>query len=268
MNAPPKLSLHKIGQIRKLKQKKYRKSSESFICEGFRLFDAALQSEKIQITNLLIHEDIIKSKNAQWALDKCFEKKISVFIIDKKSLKSLSDEMHSQGLLFTVKMQLSPASTLQSIDNRICVYLDRISDPGNLGTILRTAAWFGFNEIILSPECVDPFNEKSVRASAGAIFEVDIFTDIKFDWLDEHFRKIKNYQFIATGVSNSSALTNLKIAPKSIIFFGQEAAGLSRNIRDSADKLLSIPQIGNIESLNLAVACGIIMYEVSRQRSS
>jgi TrmH family RNA methyltransferase len=112
---------------------------------------------------------------------------------------------------------------------------------------------------MLSPGCVDPYNPKTVRASAGGIFDIDIYEDIHFEKLSAHFKDI-NYKFVAAVASSGIPLNEWKREPKNIIFFGQEASGLSTEIVDQADVCVSIESFGKQESLNLSVAAGIFMY--------
>jgi TrmH family RNA methyltransferase len=152
---------------------------------------------------------------------------------------------------------------LLTLEDKLLLYLDRISEPGNLGSILRSASWFGVKSILLSPECVDPWNPKAVRASAGSIFKLNIFTDLKFIFLKDRFKK-KGYQFISTVVFDGLPLNEWKIGKKTIIFLGQEASGLSKEILKHVDGHINIPGAGNVESLNLSVATGIILYEATK----
>jgi TrmH family RNA methyltransferase len=257
----PKLSLNKHKTIRKLKQKKQRRLSNCFICEGFRLFNAAIDSPGIRINELVITKNSQKTRQGIAVLNAAINKKIPVYWTDSSVMKELSDEVTPPGLLFTVEKHLSSKEMLKSIDDRVLIFLDRVSEPGNLGTIMRSAVWFGINKLILSPECVDPFNAKSVRASAGAIFDIHLFPDIDFKWLKANLKK-KDYRFIATATTDGVPLVQWKSESKCIIFFGQEAGGLSKDIIDSADVLLGIPGSGKIESLNLSVSVGIILYEI------
>ncbi len=150
---------------------------------------------------------------------------------------------------------------LTTADEQLILYLDRITDPGNMGTIIRSAAWFGIPFIVLSPGCVDPFNPKAVRASAGAVFTLPICPGIEFDWLHEWFKK-KDYEFIATVAQNGLPPDQWHLNSKSIIFFGQEAGGLDKQILDLADRQLTIPGAGKVESLNISVAAGIFLFEL------
>ena len=166
----PYLSGTRQTSIRKLNQKKYRRSEGFFICEGFRLFDAAVRIPDIEIREIVLGEKLEGTPQEDFILTHATKRAIPIFRVPSRILKSLSQEITPSGILFTVRKNLLNRSDLSAHKAQLMIYLDRISDPGNLGTIIRTSAWFGFTSIVLSPDCVDPLNAKSVRASAGAVF--------------------------------------------------------------------------------------------------
>jgi TrmH family RNA methyltransferase len=259
-NLPP-LSLSKQKAIRKLKQKKYRNSAHAFICEGFRMFAAALKSAETIILEILVSTALAHNKQTVFVLEEARKRNIPISATSEKIMQTLSEEVSPPGLIFTVKKSIRTRQDLATTGATVLLYLDRITDPGNIGTLIRSTAWFGIPHVILSPDCVDPFNPKSVRASAGAIFVTRIYPAIEFDWVYSHFKK-KNYAFIATVAGNGISPDKWQMKGNSLIFFGQEAGGLSAQILEAADVLLNIPGVGKIESLNLSVAAGITLYEV------
>jgi len=266
MFSPTTLSSTKIKQIRKLKQKKYRNESNCFICEGFRLFDAAIGTSKIIIREILITEKFKNTKQGNIVQENAQKRQIPIYITDDMQMKKISEEVTPPGIVFVTEKNQKDNLLLENLQDKIIVYLDKISDPGNFGTILRSACWFGINTIVLSPLSVDPWNSKSVRASAGAIFEANIYVDIAFDHLQTCFRD-KGYQFIATVVSDGLPINKWERGEKSIIILGQEAGGLSKEIVKDADVHINVPGYGNVESLNLSVATGIILYEATKPGS-
>jgi TrmH family RNA methyltransferase len=265
MSSPIPLSSNKLKQIRRLKQKKYRAQTNCFLCEGFRLFDAALKIKKIIIQEIVLGENFLNTKKGILVKQVAKKKDIDIYTTDDVHLKKISDEVTPSGIIFIVEKDQKSPSSLTNIQESILLYLDRISEPGNLGSILRSACWFGVTSILLSPECVDPWNSKSVRASAGTVFEADIYTNIEFDHIKKIFKQ-KGYQFIATVVSGGVSLDRWEQPEKSIIFIGQEASGLSKEIVKHADGHINIPGYGIIESLNISVATGIILYEAKKPK--
>lgn len=263
MPSLPNISQIRYKNIRKLKQKKYRKSTNRYICEGFRLLEEAFSVPEIRISELVVDENIQSSSSGKLIIRKAQSKKIPVFLANAAAIKTLSDEVTPSGIIFIVEQPTPANQLLYDIDDDIVLYLDRISEAGNLGTIIRSAAWFGLKTIIMSPGCVDPKNAKSIRASAGGIFKLKLFHDVQLDSLLSHFKN-KHYKFIASVVSGGTPLNRWKKSGKSIIFLGQEASGLSEDIIQAADTLLSIPNNGSMESLNVSMAGGIILYEMFR----
>jgi TrmH family RNA methyltransferase len=259
-----RLSQKKLKQIKKLHQKKYRKLSNLFISEGYRLFDTAIKNSKNKIYDLLLHDRLYETERGKAALKKARTHQIDIYIMDDRQLKLLSDEVNPSGIIFTAEIQNHSLENLVDTNQKIIIYLDRLSEPGNLGTIIRSAAAFGVSDIILSPDCADPFNEKSVRASAGAIFNVKIYNDISLQLLKKQFR-VKGYKYVATVAQDGVPLHQWQMDSNCIIFFGQEASGLSKEIINSADLRISIPQKTSVESLNVSVAAAIILYEASKR---
>ena len=234
-----------------------------YLCEGFRLFDSAINTTNLVIHEIILSEKFIVSNQGDHVKSKAGNRGLDIYIADEPQMRSISEEVTPPGIVFVVEKNEQPDSLLANLQDDIILYLDKISDPGNLGTILRSACWFGVKTMLLSPESVDPWNSKSVRASAGAIFEANIFTEIEFSRIHHAFSS-RGFQFIATVISNGLPLHKWERGSKSIIFLGQEAGGLSKEIVNHADVHINVPGYGNVESLNLSVATGIILYEATK----
>jgi len=263
MSSLKSLSLNKLKQLRKLQQKKYRAQTNCFLCEGFRLFDAAFKSKRVIIREIVLSKNFLNTKRGKIVIQYAQKKEINIYTSDDVQIKKISEEVTPPGIIFVVEKDQKRPSSLTDVQESILLYLDRISEPGNLGSILRSACWFGVKSILLSPECVDPWNSKSIRSSAGTIFEADIYTDLKFDSVQKIFKQ-KGYQFIATVVSGGISLAQWARPKKSIILIGEEAGGLSKEIVKHADGHINIAGHGIIESLNISVATGIILYEATK----
>lgn len=141
----------------------------------------------------------------------------------------------------------------------ILFYLDQINDPGNLGTIVRTLDWFGFNQVICSPHTVDAYNSKTVMASMGSVFRVNVIYK-EFKTVLEEFSSHK----IVTTQMNGNNIYNHAIQQSSIIVFGNEANGISKQIENLSDVQLQIPKFGKAESLNVSISVGIVANEIKR----
>lgn len=256
------LSVNKQKSLKKLHQKKYRDQYGQYLCEGYNLFCSALLIRKHAVNELIISNTLLHSSTGEKIVHDANSAQIPVYMCDESTMSSLADTVTPPGILFTMRAQLKGVSDLVKTEDSSILYFEKISDPGNLGTVIRTALWFGIKTILLSPDCVDPYNMKTIRSSAGAIFECEIYYRIPFEAVVDNF-KIKNYQLIATVPSRGVALRKWKVNDKNIIVFGSESKGLSKKVLNSADLLISIYKSGNVESLNVAVAAGIILHEIA-----
>lgn len=254
----PLLSQSKIKSISKLKLKKYRYNTNSYLCEGWRLFLAISKTKPEDVLVIIIDEDIKNSINIKYVIDFCKQHSIPLYKCPNKHFKSISDEKSPSGILFVASLKYYQSKDLAKIQSPNIIFLENISDPGNLGTIIRTASWFGFNEILISFNSVDPFNPKTVRASAGGIFKVNLYLNIDLASLVE-FGQTNNFEFVGTTVKDGIKISNWKVNDKNIIFFGSEATGLTQSTKKLLNKNITVPGTGKLESLNLSVTTGIIL---------
>lgn len=250
------LSKNHKTQVRKLRHKKYRYEEGAFMAEGANALREAVETELYVIKEIIINRSISES------LRNILPHHLPIFECSESDIKSMSTEEAPQGVLTICHLRKTAFHSLSTHAPDTMLYLDRIADPGNLGTIIRTAAWFNIDKIILSPCCVDPFNPKVIRASTGSIFRTEIFQSIEADTLFQ-FAEENNYKLIATAPEGGTPLNQLKGGKKKIVLLGQEAGGLSKDIMKNADEIISIEGNGRVESLNLAAAAAIILYGFS-----
>ena len=260
----PALSQNKLKQIRKLKNKKFRIEHGLYLCEGIRLIKTAMESNAY-ITDIVFSQDVLSRQEIKPIIEYARSHDIHLSSCNPNQFKSLSEEKTPAGILFLVKSIRPAAGEINDISEPVLVYLENISDPGNLGAIIRSAVWFGINTILLSPGCVDSTNPKVVRSSAGALFSCNIFQDIGPVDLIRHFRH-KNYRFVAAVPAGEANLAKWSNRDPHIICLGSEANGLSQELRSQCDHLIRIPGSGKVESLNLAVSAAIFFYELTKQR--
>ena len=219
-----------------LKESKNRKANKEFLCESkkslYMALEKGLVKEVFTLEYLPIPEDIKQN------------------IVSEDVLKKISYSV-SPEVVFIAKEVENKPSKLDKL-----VYLDHISDPGNMGTLLRTALALGYDAVILSKDTVSIYNEKVLAASKGAIFSLPIlFNDIN---------SFKDHQIIVSTLSDKSLdLSSFKPEKPFILVLGNESHGVSKEIINSADILVKIP-MKDIDSLNVAVAGGILMYELSK----
>ena len=245
----------KLDDVKKLHQKKYRTQFGHYLVEGEHLIlelQKALKAraEKRRVT-LYITE-----AHQEWAsqLDVDFQQ----VVLNDKQMAQLSDTKTPQGMIACVPLpDLSNQATSLQQGER-CIYLHEVQDPGNLGTIIRTLAWFGQFRLLLSPNSVDPFNAKVVRASMGAIFHLPIELDVE---LTDLSRRFSRFAYLDLQGQNISAPG---FADYHCYLFGNEARGVpSEALQAFQADAFTILGNGQIESLNLACAVSICAYQLS-----
>ncbi|PID27503.1 MAG: hypothetical protein CSB55_08950 [Candidatus Cloacimonadota bacterium] len=235
-----KITQKRIKEIVKLKQKKYRKQFKKVVVNGERIvnqiIDNGVWPEEIYLT---CAEDA----------HIYYEKKLqNVFEVSAQQMRRISNNETPQkvsALFRIVPVKIKSRKKL--------LYLDKINDPGNLGTILRTAISADFDGVILSSDCVDPFNQKVINASMGAVFSFP-FEVMTADEL----LSLPN-QKIVTCLENAENIYEFKPEKSFVLIIGSEARGISESLIKNSDKRITVPMTGKMESLNVAVAAGIAM---------
>lgn len=241
----------KLDDIRKLHQKKYRQASGYYLVEGEHLVLELLKAAAGQ-PYLMRSELYVTAAYEHW------KSPLKTHLVGERQMARLADTTTPQGILAVVPMP-EAGITLPPADGEKAVYLHEIQDPGNLGTILRTLAWFGGFRCLLSPGSVDPFNPKVVRASMGAIFHVPLETDLPLQDLTGR------YHSFACLDLNGDRLSSPAFGQHDCYLFGNEARGLPREqLAPLNASAYTINGRGEIESLNLASAVNICAYELNR----
>jgi len=253
-----------IKYLRSLQQKKYRDAEHKFILEGWRpLHDALHSSFHIEYIAALASESEKHEHRAILALAR--ERRIPIKELKEMQLKQVSDTVHSQGVIALVHEQIK-LFDLQNIKSaHLLVACDRITDPGNLGTILRTCDWFGADAVLFSKGCVSLYNDKVVRSTAGSIFHLPVFENIDLDIALPNL-KSEGFKIIATTL-NGKTLKTYSLPEKVVLLLGNEAQGVNLQLIQQADAVVSIQRYGQAESLNVGIACGIFL-EHWRNRSN
>ena len=237
-------------KIKKLRTKKYRDSEKKFLAEGVKFLDFDTVPEIIFIDENYSENSEILNKIEKF-------KKSQKIVLSETLFKQLSSQENSQGVILVYSY---PENNIDEIGDNVIV-LDRVGDPGNLGTIIRTADAAGFKDIILTKGSVDCYNEKTVRSTMGSIFNVRLY------YIEEetllNILKEKKYKVISTVLSEDCIpYTEMKLSDRNAIVFGNEGSGIGENIIKNSHEKVIIPIYGTAESLNVAMACGIIIYKV------
>jgi TrmH family RNA methyltransferase len=253
----------RVTELRKLQQRRHRVERGAFVVEGPQAVREAVQSHVLRelfatTTSLVTHADIIAQARVAGA---------PVVEVSDPVMAVLCETENPQGVvgvcdLVTIAVDEVVARAMRVPSPRV-VILDRVADPGNAGTIIRTAAALGVQGIVLTRGSVDPHNGKCVRASAGAIFHVPIAADVEPASVYERMR-ISDFLIAATDADGSVTLSSDAMVPAETRpfawVFGNEAQGVDAWWQERADYRIRIPMAGHVESLNIASAAAICMY--------
>jgi len=243
-----------------LAQKKRRDQEQAFVVEGIRLAEEALSAQYVP-TLLLFSAQI--SERGEQIISNLKSQPIQIEEVDPQLLDRVSDTQTSQGLLIVFKKP----PIIQSSSGEPVLVLDNMRDPGNLGTILRSACAFGFQTVLLTPGSVDPYSPKVLRAGMGAQFKIAM--DFKNASEIRQFCKTGRAEKLEILLADGQATEpcwEVDFSQALCLIIGGEAFGAEPDIRAIIDRNVLIPMQANNESLNAAMAASILMYEVFRQR--
>ena len=247
----------KIRLVRALGRAKERREANAFVVEGVRLVEEAVISNW-GLRFALYDETLSERGNVQ--VERLKSSGVDVEMISTGLMESLSETETPQGLLAVLEFQQLPiANPLDFV-----IVPDQIRDPGNLGTLLRSAAATGVQAVLIPPETTDAFAPKVVRSAMGAHFRLPVHSMI-WEEIEQICRSAKLQMYIADmdGVS----CWDMDLRHPLALIVGSEAQGASEEARKLASQQISIPMAGNVESLNAGVAGSVLMFEVVRQRS-
>ena len=236
--------------IQSLHEKKFRDVENAFIAEGSKVVMDFLTSSKIVCERLLATADWLKENEQQ--IRKYSNVPLEIiedFELDKISALSTPNKV----LGVFKKIVVGPIQP----KGKITLVLDTIQDPGNLGTIIRIADWFGISAIICSENCADQYNPIVVQSTMGSLARVEVKYTNLTDWLIKN----RDIKIFATAL-NGAGIDSIKGLKEGIILIGNESKGLSAEVLDLANEKITIPKAGGAESLNAAVATGIILSHV------
>lgn len=240
------VSNNKIKETCKLKDKKYRNSTNSFLIEGKNLIEEAYKK------NLLKEIFVLEDNNI--TLD------VPTNYVSKEVMKKLSTTDS-----IPVVVGVSHKKREEELGNRLLI-LDNIQDPGNLGTIIRSSKAFNIDTIVVSPNTVDIYNSKVLRATEGMIFHINIIVRELETFINDI--KKDNYIIYGTKVDGGTNVKNIKISSKYALVIGNEGNGMSLNICNLCDHYLYIKMNNEVESLNAGVATSILLYEMDDKYES
>jgi TrmH family RNA methyltransferase len=264
MNKKALISSTSSGQMKNLvllqKKAKAREKQGIFVVEGWKMFDEAVKAGilvKAYVSNNFYHTKL--QENPQYFTGIDYE------IVTDSVFKEVSDTKTPQGIMGTVRKPEYSLERMIGTEEAFLLLLEDIRDPGNLGTMIRTAECAGITGIVLNSTCVDIYNPKVIRSTMGSVYRVPIYRAEDFK---STLEKIKNRKIVifAAHLMGKTYDTEGLFQDKCAFLIGNEANGLSDKTASMADLLIKIPMAGKAESLNAAVAAAILMYEAVRQK--
>ena len=256
----------KIKYLRKLSRRQFRWQQKQFIIEGVRFTETLLQSCQ-PVEALFYAPKLQNSKRGNALLEQAGEQKTPCWLVSDELLNQLSDTGASQGVLALVNMldhQLE--DLLPENKPALVVLVDGVQDPGNLGTIIRTADALGATGVILLKGTVDLYNPKTLRSTMGSLFHLPVIT------VENKLAMIKllrqnGLKLVIGQPQGGVPISQVDLSQPIALVVGNEASGSTAETLEMADAKITIPLSGKAESLNVAVACAIILYETTRQRN-
>lgn len=226
-----------LKQIKKLQKKSERIKSGLFVAEGKRIVEDAINAKAVEFI-------VTCDESADFA---------NTYLVNHSLYEKISDTKSPQGIMAVCKI---PEISTNVFDGHIVV-CDGIKDPGNLGTVIRTAECAGFGAVLLINDCVDAYNPKTVRSTMGSIFRIPVF-----EFTVDDLKKLDDYTLAVTMLDGAVDIFKAEFGEKVALVIGSEANGVSDEIKKLAQLPVKIPMCGEAESINAAVAAGIAMYAI------
>ncbi|QGU94967.1 RNA methyltransferase [Clostridium bovifaecis] len=249
-----------IKDIKKLNKKKYRVEYGQFLVEGFRFVEEALKST-FKIPYIFISETSLE-KFRSFGMERLINCDTKVNCVKESLLKELCNTENPQGILAVVNNKRVEIESKEGF----YVLADRVQDPGNMGTIIRSAHAAGALGVIITKGTVDVYNDKTLRSTMGSIFNIPVIEDENFQVIKS--LKESGFKLLVSSLDAENNFYDVDLTSKVIISIGNEGNGISEELYELNDEKVKIPMPGGAESLNAAVAASVMMYEAVRQKES
>lgn len=242
-----------------LKQKKYRYQAQKFLVEGLRGVEEAVAAKAVES----IFYTAIEDERTRELLELAAAQQVKLTCVSENVLKKIADTENPQGVVAVCTMRATALDKLLA-NGKMLLVLDRVGDPGNVGTMLRTADAAGMGGVVLLKGSVDVYSPKTVRSTMGALFHLPIVANVT----EEEFvtrAQQAGYELLVTCLEGADNLYKARLKGRMAFVMGNEANGVTDTLLKAADKRVFIPMPGRAESLNVAMAAGIVMFEAIRQ---
>jgi TrmH family RNA methyltransferase len=253
------LSTNEFQRLTSIKVRKYRELHRLFLVEGIKQVSEGINS-RIKCEIIVISTKVINTFSEILRLAK--ESNVRCEALNEKDFERISETVKSQGIIGFFRI---PKDSGVNFTSNNLIYLDRINDPGNMGTIIRTADWFGYRNILISPGCVDIYNPKVVRSTMGSIFRMNFQQEVTVDELK--LLRREGYRILTTELSGKS-LNSILFGKKNVVIMSSESHGVLPELSAISDGSIKILGEEGAESLNVGVAMGIILNKIFELESS
>jgi TrmH family RNA methyltransferase len=259
-----RITKNEIKYIRSLSQKKNRQSEQKFVVEGWRALKEVLSSSsKVEMVGVLSR--YLDDPDYKGILSKLEERSASVRELTDPEISALADTVHSQGVIAVVQQRHRSLDAGLLKRASFVVAVDSVSDPGNLGSIIRSCDWFDVDLLLLGKGCVELYNDKVVRSTVGSILHLPVVEGVDLP-ATLQILKENSFSVIVLSADGDHDYDEQKTTGRVAVVLGSEAHGVSAHARELADKVVRIPRYGKAESLNVGVACGIVLAHVRSQQ--
>ena len=243
-----------------LKQKKYRTQNGLYLAEGLRTAEEAVAYKAVETLFYVATDD----DRTMRLLEDAAMQNIKLVCVNENVMKKIADTETPQGIIAVCKMRQPKLENLLA-SGKMLLVLDRVGDPGNIGTMLRTADAAGIGGLVLLKGCADIYAPKTVRSSMGSLFHIPVLSGVSEQELVSAAKKA-GYDLLVTCLDGADNLYKADLSGRIAFVMGNEAGGVSETLLEKADKRVYIPMAGRAESLNVAMAAGIVMFEALRRK--
>jgi len=243
-----------------LKQKKYRTQNGLYLAEGLRTAEEAVAYKAVETLFYVATDD----ERTMHLLEDAAAQNIKLVCVSENVMKKIADTETPQGIIAVCKMRQPKLENLLA-SGKMLLVLDRVGDPGNIGTMLRTADAAGIGGLVLLKGCADIYAPKTVRSSMGSLFHIPVLSGVSEQEFVSAAKKA-GYDLLVTCLDGADNLYKADLSGRIAFVMGNEAGGVSETLLAKADKRVYIPMAGRAESLNVAMAAGIVMFEALRRK--
>ncbi len=253
-----------IKNLRSLADAKNRKKEQAFLIEGIKMVEEALRDNAD--VKMVIAAPSLVQHHGKGVLKLAESRGVDILWISERLMDAIAESKTPQPIMAIIRMKQHSEEQLLAHSSRLIVVAHQLQDPGNLGTIIRTAEAVGASGVAVTTHTVDPFNAKAIRASMGSVLRLPV---VHVGDPSHFIRKCKQkgFQTVATVLTGGKTHFDLDLTKPTVVILGQEGVGLSEDVMADVDLRVRIPMTETIDSLNVATAAAVMLFEALRQRS-